>query len=193
MAKATTNKETKVVTGPVRLSYAHVFQPYAVRVDDEPKYSVVLMIPKGDKKTMRALRAAEKAAAEAGAAKFGGKVPKNLASVIHDGDEEADLETNPEYEGHYYMSVSSKTRPGLFDKDVDPITDSEEIYSGCYCRASINAFAYNSHGNKGVSFGLNHLQKIKDGDFLGGRSKGEDDFDAWDEDDDEDDEDDGLI
>lgn len=183
------NQTTKVVTGKVRLSYVHLFEPYAVNPDDEAKYSVTLLIPKSDKATMRALRAAEKAAAEAGKAKFDGRVPANLKSVIHDGDEEADLEKNPEYEGHWYMSVNSKTRPGIVDRDVQPILDSTEIYSGAYARVSINAFAYNTRGNKGVSFGLNHVQKLADGDFLGGRSRAEDDFDAVDEDE----SDDGLI
>ena len=84
-----------------------------------------------------------------------------------------------------YMSVSSKTKPGIVDKDVDPILDSTEVYSGCFARVSINAFAYNKQGNRGISFGLNHVQKLADGDYLGGRSKAEDDFDPI-EDEDED-------
>lgn len=181
---ATKPSETKVVTGKCRLSYVHLFEPYSSDEDEPGKYSVTLLVPKSDKDTMRKLRAAEKAAAEAGAAsKFNGKVPANLASVIHDGDEEADLEKNPEYEGMWYMSVSSKSKPGIVDQDVNPILDSTEVYSGCWARASINAFAYNSKGKKGVSFGLNHIQKMADGDFLGGRSRAEDDFDAVESDD----------
>ena len=76
------------------------------------------------------------------------------------------------------MSVSSKTKPGIVDGAVNPILDSTEVYSGCFARVSINAFPYSQQGNKGVSFGLNHVQKLADGDFLGGRSKAEDDFDA---------------
>ena len=76
------------------------------------------------------------------------------------------------------MSVSSSTRPGIVDRNVQPILDSTEVYSGCYARVSINAFAYNAKGNQGVSFGLNHVQKTRDGDFLGGRSRAEDDFEA---------------
>ena len=111
-----------------------------------------------------------------------------------DGDEDADLEMYPEYAGHYYFSVSSKTKPGIVDKDLDPIIDSTEVYSGCFARVSINAFPYNVQGNKGVSFGLNHVQKLADGDYLGGRSRAEDDFDTWDEDEDEDeDEDDEVL
>jgi hypothetical protein len=173
---ASTPSATKVVTGRVRLSYVHVFEPWAAKPDQEAKYSCVLMIPKSDKATLAKIRAAIDAAAEAGKAKFGGKVPPNLKTTLHDADEEADLENNPEFAGHYTMSVSSKTRPGIVDADVNPILDSTEVYSGCFARVSINAFAYSNSGNKGVSFGLNHIQKIADGDFLGGRSRAEDDF-----------------
>lgn len=176
---------TKVVTGKVRLSYVHLFEPFSNKDDQAPKYSVVLLIPKTDKATIKKLRDAEKAAAEAGKAKiFNGKIPVTLKSVLHDGDEEGDLERNPEYEGYWFMSVSSKTKPGIVDRDVQPILDSTEVYSGCFARCSINAFAYNTQGNKGVSFGLNHVQKMEDGDFLGGRSRAEDDFDSLDADED---------
>jgi hypothetical protein len=174
------NNDTKVVTGKVRLSYAHIFEAYTNNPEkDEPKFSCVLLIPKTDKVTIKKLRAAQQAALENGTSKvFGGKPPKAWADTIHDGDEEADLERNPEYEGHLYMSVSAKTRPGVVDQNVQPILDSTEVYSGCYVRASINAFPYSFSGKKGISFGLNHIQKLADGEPLGGRSRAEDDFDA---------------
>lgn len=181
----TTANTTKVVTGTVRLSYVHLFEPYAQNADDDEKYSCVILIPKSDKKTLEKIRAAIDAAAEQGKnSKFDGKIPSNLQITLHDGDEEGDLEKNPEYESHMYMSLSSKTKPGIVDSDVNPILDSTEVYSGCYARVSMNAFPYNFRGKKGVSFGLNHVQKIKDGDYLGGRSRAEDDFEAIDEDDD---------
>lgn len=178
MAPSTPNA-TKVITGKVRLSYVHLFEAFTNQPNQEAKFSCVLLIPKTDKKTIKDLRAAQQAALEAGKdSKFGGKIPKDWNDTIHDGDEEADLDRNPEYEGHYYMSVSSKTRPGIVDQDVKPIMDSTEVYSGCYARVSVNCFPYSASGKKGVSFGLNHVQKMADGDFLGGRSKAEDDFDS---------------
>lgn len=182
----TGSSATKVVTGKVRLSYVHLFEPYSNNPSQDEKYSTVLLIPKSDKKTLAALKAAQEAAAENGKAKvFGGSIPKNLKLTLHDGDEDADLERNPEYAGHMFMSVSSKTQPGVVDKSVNPILDSKEIYSGCYARVSINAFPYSQQGNKGVSFGLNHVQKLADGDFLGGRSRAEDDFESVEDDEDE--------
>ena len=174
---------TKVVTGKVRLSYAHLFEPFA-QLNSEPKYSCGLLIPKKDKVTIKNLRAAQQAALEAGKdSKFGGKIPAVWADTIKDGDEQADLDRNPEYAGHLYMSVSSNTRPGIVDINVQAILDSSEVYSGCYVRASINAFPYLYMGKRGVSFGLNHIQLIEDGEFLGGRSRAEDDFDSIDGDD----------
>lgn len=175
-----TPSATKVVTGKVRLSYVHLFEPYGQN-GQEAKFSCVLLIPKTDKTTIAKLRAAQETALENGKTnKFGGSIPKNWSDTIHDGDEEADLERNPEYAGHLYMSVSAKTRPGIVDRDVQPVLDSTEVYSGCFARVSVNAFPYNTQGKKGVSFGLNHVQKLADGDFLGGRSKAEDDFDSVD-------------
>lgn len=173
-----TPSKTKVVTGKVRLSYVHLWEPWSSGADgQEPKYSCTLLIPKADGFTLAALRAAQQSALEQGKdGKFGGKIPKVWDDTIHDGDEEADLDKNPEYAGHYYMSVSSKTRPGIVDASVQPILDSTEVYSGCYARVSINAFPYAVSGKKGVSFGLNHVQKLADGDFLGGRSNAADDF-----------------
>lgn len=180
-----TPSATKVITGKVRLSYAHLFEPFSNNEGQDPKYSCVLLIPKADKSTISKLRAAQQAALEAGKdIKFGGRIPKDWGDTLHDGDEEADLERNPEYKSHMYMSVSSKTRPGIVDQDVNPILDSTLVYSGCYCRVSINCFPYSQSGNKGVSFGLNHVQLIADGDFLGGRSKAEDDFDSVEDDED---------
>lgn len=184
---ATTNQTTKVVTGKVRLSYVHLFEAFSNIEGQDPKYSCVLLIPKSDKLTMKKLRAAQQAALENGKnGVFKGRIPKDWKDTIKDGDEDADLEQNPEYEGHFYMSVSSKTKPGIVDRDVQPIIDSTEIYSGCFARVSINAFPYSVQGNKGVSFGLNHVQKMGDGDYLGGRSRAEDDFEALDDEDDED-------
>lgn len=172
-------KPTKVVTGKVRASYVHLLEPYAFNADDEPKYSMVLLIPKSDKATLQKIRDAQEAALEQGKHKFkGGRIPQNWASTLRDGDAEADLETSPEYAGHMFMSVSSRTKPGVVDQNVQPILDSEEVYSGMYCRVSMNAFAYSVSGNQGVSFGLNHVQKLEDGDYLGGRSRAEDDFDV---------------
>lgn len=189
---------TRVITGKVRLSYVHLFEPFSQDPDQPKKYSCVILIPKTDKATLKKIKAAQRAAAEAGKAKiFNGKVPNNLKTTLHDGDEEADLERNPEYAGHMYMSINAKTKPGIVDKDVNPILDSTEVYSGCYARVDMNAFAYNTQGNRGVSFGLNHVQKIADGDFLGGRTRVEDAFDPIDDDDDEydseDEDEDSLI
>jgi hypothetical protein len=174
---------TKVVTGKVRLSYVHLFEPFSPNPDQEAKYSCVLLIPKTDKATLQRIKDAQELALEEGKAKFGGKIPTNWKNTLRDGDEEADLERNPEYAGHMFMSVRSNTKPGVVDQNVQDILDSTEVYSGCYARVSMNAFAYNVSGNRGVSFGLNHVQKLADGDFLGGRSRAEDDFEPVDVDD----------
>lgn len=180
---------TKVITGKVRISYEHLLTAHSAFEKQEPRYSCVLLIPKSDRKTLRDLRAAQKAALENGrSTKFNGSIPKNWKDTIRDGDEEMDLEKNPEYKGMYFMTVANTTRPGIVGPDLSPLTTSDEVYSGMYARASLTAYAFNVQGNKGVSFGLNHIQKLADGEPFSGRSKAEDDFEEWDEDDDDDDE-----
>lgn len=174
--------ETRLVTGEVRLSFVHLFEPWTNDPEKEARYSVTLLIPKSDKDTIKRLRAAEDAAKEEGKSKWGGKVPPNVASIIHDGDEEADLDRSPEYAGNLYMTVGSKQRPGVVDRNVDPILDPTQVYSGCYARVSLNAFSYNTAGKKGVSFGLGNVQFLRDGDPLGGWTRAEDDFDAVEDD-----------
>jgi len=177
---AITNVDTKVITGKVRLSYAHLFKPVAVSEGQEPKYSVCLLIPKSDKETLRKIKAATEAAKQAGMSLWGGKIPANLKTPLRDGDEErAD---QPEYAGMYFMNATSKQKPGIVDKQLNEILDSTEVYSGCFGRASVNFFAFSQKGNKGVACGLNNIQKLEDGDSLSGRSRAEDDFDTVDDD-----------
>ena len=174
-------KGTKVITGKVRLSYVHLFKPHAAVEGQEPQYSVTILIPKDDEKTLGEIRAAMKEAAEDGKAKFGGKIPANLRTTLRDGDEEKP--DQEEYQGHMFMNLRSKTAPGIIDRYKNKIEDSSEVYSGCYARVSLNCYAYNVSGNRGISAGLNNVQKVAEGEFLGGRSKATDDFDEWEEDD----------
>ena len=169
------NSKTKVITGIVRLSYANVWEPKSINGGAE-KYSVSLIIPKSDKKTVDAINAAVDAAIEEGIGKFGGKKPNKAAIKLplRDGDIERDDEA---YADSYFVNANSTTAPQIVDQKVQPILDRGEVYSGCYARVSINFYAFNSNGNKGIACGLGNIQKVKDGEPLGGKSKAEDDFD----------------
>ncbi|MTI84822.1 MAG: DUF2815 family protein [Firmicutes bacterium] len=171
----------KVITGKVRFSYANVWEPKSVNGSD-PKYSVSLIIPKSDKKTLQKVKAAIEAAKKDGISKLGGKIPANLKTPLRDGD--VDRPDDEAYANSYFINANSYTKPGIVDKDVQPILDPTEFYSGCYGRASIVAYAYNANGTKGIAAGLQNLQKMEDGEPLGGRSRAEDDFGAVDDDDD---------
>ena len=164
---------TKVTTGEVRFSYAHVFEPASIN-GSEPKYSVSILIDKKDKATLARVKKAIEAAKQAGAAKFGGKVPTNLKTPLRDGDEEK--EDDEVYAGKYFINANAKTKPGIIDQYGNPIIDSTEFYSGCYGHASVTFYAFNTSGNKGIACGLNNIMKTRDGEALGGRSKAEDDF-----------------
>lgn len=172
----------RVVTGKeTRLSYAHVWEPTSINGGPE-RYSVSLLIPKSDKKTIDAINKAIDEAIEEGASRFGGKKPNraSLKTPLRDGDTERDDEA---YKGHYFINANSKSAPQIVDKDVNPILDQDEVYSGCYARVSISFYAFNSNGNKGIACGLGNIQKIKDGEPLGGKTKAVDEFTTEDDDD----------
>ena len=175
------NIATKVVTGKVRLSYAHVWEPASIN-DSKPKYSVSLIIPKSDKETIKKINAAVDAAIEEGIAKFGGKKPNRAALKLplRDGDTEREDEA---YKNSFFVNANSTTAPQIVDRAVNPILDREEVYSGCYARVSVNFYAYNTNGNKGIACGLGNIQKVADGEPLGGRSNAKDDFGSLEEED----------
>ena len=180
------NNPTKVITGvDTRWSYANVWDPKSIN-GGAPKYSVSLIIPKSDKVTIQKIKAAIQAAYEEGESKLkgNGKSVPSLAVLktpLRDGDlERPDDEA---YKNAYFVNANSATAPGIVDADRQQIIDRSEVYSGVYGRASINFYAFNSNGNKGIACGLNNLQKIRDGEPLGGKASAESDF-ATDDDDD---------
>lgn len=173
--------QTKVTTGEVRFSFPHVFQPHANQQNQEPKYSVTILIPKTDTATINAIQAAMQAAAQEGvSSKFNGQMPAMLKYPLHDGD---GVRPNgeafgEECKGCMVMTASSKQRPEVVDTNLQTILNPAEIYAGCYGRVSLNFFPYNSNGNRGVGCGLNNVQKLRDGDPLTSRTSAKEDFAA---------------
>ena len=166
---------TKVVTGIVRLSYANVHEPKSINGGAE-KYSVSLIIPKSDAKTIEAINKAVDVAIEEGRGKFGGKIPNKavLKLPLRDGD--IDRPDDEAYAGSYFVNANSNSAPEIVDKTLNPIMSRSEVYSGVYVRVSINFYAFNSNGNRGVACGLGNIQKVQDGEPLGGRTSAADDF-----------------
>lgn len=176
----------KVITGPnTRWSYANVWEAKSIN-GGAPKFSVSLIIPKTDTVTIEKIRKAIQAAYEEGQSKLKGTskyMPdlEDLKLPLWDGDKER--KGDPTYAGCMFINANSSTAPGIVDADRQPILERSEVYSGVYGRASITLYAFNSNGNRGIACGLNNLQKIRDGEPLGSRSRAEDDFDTDDDDD----------
>ena len=170
---------TKVITGvKTRWSYANVWEPKSIN-GGAPKYSVSLIIPKSDTKTVTAGKNAIQAAYDEGQSKLKGNsksVPalSAIKNPLRDGD--AERPDDEAYKDSYFINANSATAPGIVDAARQPILERSEVYSGVYGRASINLYAFNSNGNKGIACGLNNLQKISDGEPLGGKTRAEDDF-----------------
>ena len=173
------NNPMKVITGPdTRWSYANVWEPKSIN-GGTPKYSVSLIIPKTDSKTVARIKSAIEAAYLEGEAKLkgNGKVVPPLAAIkspLRDGDIERP--DDAAYAGAYFINANATTAPGIVDTDRNTILTRSEVYSGVYGRASISFYAFNSNGNRGIACGLNNLQKVRDGEPLGGKISAENDF-----------------
>lgn len=174
---------TRVITGKVRFSFVNVFEARAFGEGQAAKYSVMLLIPKTDISTIeRIKKAIDAAAAKSLSSKFGGKLPTVLKTTLKDADKDTDQDGEifaakwPYTANHYILRVSTRNQPQVVDAQRNPIIDPSEFYSGCYGRASINFFAFNNNGNKGISAGLNNLQKLEDGEPLSGMTSAEQDF-----------------
>ena len=168
----------KVITGPCTFSYLNCWEPKAID-GGKPKYSVSLIIPKSDVKTVEKIRAAIQAAYQEGQGKLkgNGKTVPPLSSMrtpLRDGD--TDRPDDEAYRNSWFLNANSETAPGVVDADCQPILNRSEMYSGVVGRASISFFAYCVNGNKGIACGLNNLQKLADGTPLGSKSRAEDDF-----------------
>ena len=179
---------TKVITGKkCVMSYLNVNEPKTPLGGGTPKYSVSIIIPKSDTATIEKIKAAIQAAYIEGESKLKGNsktLPalETLKTPLRDGDKER--KGDDAYKDAYFVNANSTTKPGVVDTDRQPILDTSELYSGIIGRASINFYAFNSNGNRGIACGLNNIQKLADGTPLGGHSRAEDDF--ADDDDDED-------
>lgn len=170
------NNSTKVVTGLVRFCYVNVFEPRALNEGEQPKYGICILIPKSDQETIDKVNAAIEAAKVVGKAKIAdknGRIPGNIKTPLRDGDDERS--DDPAFENCYFINANSVRKPGLVDKDLNPILSQDEFYSGCYGRASISFYAFNVQ-SKGIAASLNNLQKLKEGEMLAGGASAEEDF-----------------
>ena len=173
------NIATKVLTGEVRLSYVNLVTPRRQNPNDEPKYSVQILLPKTDTATYQDLINSEKAAYEKAVTEKWGGVRPNIASVIHDGDgvkPDAGTPYGPECKGHWVINASSTQKPGVVDQsNINCDLAPQDIYSGMYARVTLNFYGYKNR-KTGVGCGLGNVMKTRDGEPLGGGASATSDF-----------------
>lgn len=170
---------TKVII-PCRISFANIWEAKSINGGDE-KYSVSCIIPKSDKATLTKIHKAIEAAKEAGKTKrWGGKIPQNLKLPLRDGD--IDRPDDEAYADAMFVNATSKDAPQIVDRKVQPILDPMDCGSGDYCNVSVNFYAFNANGNRGVAAGLGNVQLIKNGERLAGKASAASDFDEMTED-----------
>lgn len=168
---------SKVLIKGARLSYANIFVARAMNVGQDEKYSVSILISKTDTSAITAVKKAIAAAVEEGKAKkFNGKIPANLKLPLRDGDE--DRPDDPNYAGHYFINANSTRKPDVLVKHNGSLSlaTEEDVYSGCYAAVTVNFYAYDRNGNRGIAAGLGNILKQRDGERLSGGSNGQEDF-----------------
>ena len=163
-----------VTTGEVRFSFCHLFKPYAYQPGQEEKYQVTVLVPKTDTATMQRIKDAIEAAKQRGITdKWNGQCPPILNTPVYDGDGVRPSDGMPfgdECKGHWVFTASAKADypPEVVDKMGNPIINQSEVYSGMYGRVNVTFFPYMFGGKKGIGCGLGPVQKLRDGETLGG-------------------------
>ena len=177
------NDPLKVLTGEVRLSYAHLTTARAAQQGGEAKYSVTLLIPKSDTATKADIDSAiNAAAAEALAKTWNGAKPPMLRLPIYDGDglRPSGVPFGDECKGCWVITASSKNKPQVVGIDnINCELSPHDIYSGMYGRVTIRFFGYSNSGNKGIGCGLGNVLKTRDGEALSGSASAASDFAAF--------------
>lgn len=184
MQTTTEKKPNRIAAGPVRFSYANVFQTKLNDQNGKHEYSVDVLIPKKDKALVEKFKEGMKAAVQIGKEKrseWNGKIPAGLKYPMKDGDDKRNKDgekiNDPVYAGMYYIKARTTNKPTVWDADNNVIMDESEFYSGCWGLVSIEFFPYGPvKGNSGISASLGHIKKTKEGEKLSGGATAEQDF-----------------
>lgn len=161
-----------IITPEFRVSYPYLFRPQKPMDENgTPKYSLVMLFKLGE--DLSKLKAAAKQACVDKWGADAAKWPKGLHTPFRDQGEKSSEGYVP---GAIFVTATSKQKPGLVDAAVQPIIDESQFYAGCYAIAELRAFTYDRGVKKGVGFGLQNVQKKRDGESLSGRNKPEEVF-----------------
>ena len=170
-----------IITVPFRLAFPEVFAPKASVEGGKEKFSITMMFPKDGSLLIPAMPGdgileLRKIAYAAVKEKWGddkSKWPANLKTLdfakyvsptgkdgwpLRDGD----LVEWDGFAGMLFARASSQYQPGMVNQKLQPVIDKDAVYGGLICRAQVHAYADDNSGNKGVTFGLNNLQILKD-------------------------------
>lgn len=164
---------TNVTTGEVRLSFVHLFKPYAYQPGQEEKYSTTILLPKSDTQTKARIDAAIQAAKDRGAAdKWNGVIPPVIPNPIWDGDgvKQDGTPFGAECKGHWVFTARTSIDypPEVVDQNGNPVINHSDVYSGCYALVNVEFWPYNFNGKKGIGCSLGPVKKVRDGEPLGG-------------------------
>lgn len=165
---------TNVTTGEARLSYVHLFKPYAHNQGDKERFSCTILLPKSDTATKARIDAAIEAAKQKGiSGKWNGVCPPIVQTPVHDGDgtrPSDGMPFGPECKGHWVFTANADIDypPEVVDQNGNPMINQSEMYSGVYALVNVEFFPYMFGGKKGIGCSLGPVKKVRDGEALGG-------------------------
>lgn len=165
---------TNVTTGEARLSYVHLFKPYAHQPGAEEKFSCTILVPKSDTATKARIDVAIEAAKQKGiSGKWNGVCPPIVPTPVHDGDGVRPSDGMPfgaECKGHWVFTANTSVDypPEVVDQNGNPMINQSEMYSGVYAMVNVEFFPYMFGGKKGIGCSLGPVKKVRDGEPLGG-------------------------
>lgn len=165
---------TNVTTGEARLSFVHLFKPYAYQQGDKERFSCTILVPKSDTATKARIDAAIEAAKQKGVSgKWNGVCPPIVQTPVHDGDGKRPsdgMPFGPECKGHWVFTANAEIDypPEVVDQNGNPMINQSEMYSGVYALVNVEFFPYMFGGKKGIGCSLGPVKKVRDGEALGG-------------------------
>lgn len=157
-----------------RVSYASVFEPKLNKLSGKMEYSLDALFDKEENDLKELVGLINKAVEEMWPDKK--TRPKKIKTdIIKDGDEK---ENDPTYNGCWYVKLKSQTKPTVVgtkrqaDGSFVVLESEDDFYSGCYARAMVTVKAYDHEGvSRGVAIYLGNIQKLADGEPLGGGNR----------------------
>lgn len=147
-----------VVTELVRFVNINIFKSISHSNTTDLEYSLIFVIKKNETESIKKLNNSFDKVILLNSKFWGNKFNKEMIEFLKDGDK---LSNHKYFQNTYYLKLSSKVKPDLVDKDLNPILDLNEFNDGCYGRVSMTMYPFKIQDEFGITYELKNIQKLK--------------------------------